>query len=151
MLIKSAYDIKSVTFSVKDQDFTPVNWWLLFNIWNLKKKKGLKWTKWTNIKCIVIYSRINRWNFCFKLDIHELETTKDEKSLYMLSDYKMTRIQNTILLWKEQRQCVGTSVRHILQQVMQHWAHSWQVSSEKHFTFLDIHGQERHNQTSTDR
>lgn len=39
MLIKSAYDIKSVTFSVKDQDFTPVNWWLLFNIWNLKKKR----------------------------------------------------------------------------------------------------------------
>lgn len=70
--------------------------------------------------------------------------------LYILSDYKMTVNPKYNTVRKRTKVvCEHFSEAHP-SAGNEHWAQSWHVSSEKDFTFLDIHGQERHTETSTD-
>lgn len=68
----------------------------------------------------------------------------------MLCDYKMTVNLKYNTVMKRTKAVCGHVSEAYPSAGNEHWAHSWQVSSEKHFTFLDIHGQEEHIETSTD-
>lgn len=59
--------------------------------------------------------------------------------LYMLSDYKMTVNPKYNTVMKRTKAVCGHISEAHLSAGNEHWAYSWQVSSEKHFTFLDVH------------
>lgn len=69
--------------------------------------------------------------------------------LYLLCDHKMTvNLKYSSVMERTKAVCGHISEAYPLAG-NEHRAHSRQVSSEKHFTFLDIHEQEEHIETLT--